>query len=112
MRANRTQRQFDTINVEAVAFEPPTQLLRSRPLTSTALTSMSLPRLKRYNQQLNRFASLTEVRARRGARRFRSERITSGHHVLGAVARRSEVAAFAWVREGATDRRKCDPGAG
>jgi Asp-tRNA(Asn)/Glu-tRNA(Gln) amidotransferase A subunit family amidase len=57
-------------NVEAVAFWPLTQLaqlLRSRALTSTALTAMYLARLKRYNPQINCVASLTEERALREA---------------------------------------------
>ena len=57
-------------NLEAVAFWPLTQLaqlLRTRALTSTALTTMYLARLKRYNPQINCVASLTEERALREA---------------------------------------------
>lgn len=54
-------------NIEAVAFWPIThlaQLLRTRQITSTALTEMYLARLKRHNPQLNCVAQLTEERAR------------------------------------------------
>ena len=54
-------------NIEAVAFWPVThlaQLLRTRQITSAALTEMYLARLKRYNPQLNCVAQLTEERAR------------------------------------------------
>ena len=57
-------------NLEAVAFWPLTQLaqlLRTRAVTSTALTTMYLARLKRYNPQINCVASLTEERALREA---------------------------------------------
>src|SRR5262249_32536174 len=56
--------------VEAVAFWPLTglaQLLRTRAVTSTALTTMYLARLKRYNPQINCVVSLTEDRALREA---------------------------------------------
>ena len=56
--------------LEAVAFWPLTQLaqlLRSRVVTSTALTAMYVARLKRYNPQINCVASLTEERALREA---------------------------------------------
>jgi Asp-tRNA(Asn)/Glu-tRNA(Gln) amidotransferase A subunit family amidase len=56
--------------LETVAFWPLTrlaQLLRTRAVTSTALTTMYLERLKRYNPQLNCVASLTEERALREA---------------------------------------------
>jgi Asp-tRNA(Asn)/Glu-tRNA(Gln) amidotransferase A subunit family amidase len=57
-------------NLEAVAFWPLTQLarlLRTRAVTSTALTKMYLDRLKRHNPQINCVASLTEDRALREA---------------------------------------------
>src|SRR5262245_12171860 len=57
-------------NLEAVAFWSLThlaQLLRTRDVTSTALTKMYLARLKRYNPQINGVASLTEDRALREA---------------------------------------------
>ena len=52
--------------LESIAFSPVTQLahlIRTRQITSTALTSMYLDRLKRYNPQLNCVAELTEARA-------------------------------------------------
>lgn len=52
--------------IEACAFLPIThlaQLIRTRQITSTALTEMYLSRLKRYNPQLNCVAQLTEERA-------------------------------------------------
>ena len=57
-------------NLEAVAFWPLTHLahlLRTRALTSTALTTMYIARLKRYNPQINCVVSLTEERALREA---------------------------------------------
>ena len=57
-------------NLEAVAFWRVThlaELLRTRAVTSTALTTMYLERLKRHNPQLNCVASLTEERAMREA---------------------------------------------
>lgn len=57
-------------DVETVAFWPLTHLahlLRTRAVTSTALTTMYLARLKRYNAQLNCVATLTEARALREA---------------------------------------------
>src|SRR5215813_1103021 len=57
-------------NLETVAFWSLTQLaelLRTRAVTSTALTKMYLARLKRYNPQINGVASLTEERALREA---------------------------------------------
>ena len=57
-------------NLEAVAFWPVThlaQLLRTRAVTSTALTKMYVARLKRYNAQINCIAALTEERALREA---------------------------------------------
>jgi Asp-tRNA(Asn)/Glu-tRNA(Gln) amidotransferase A subunit family amidase len=57
-------------NLEAVAFWRLTELaalLRTRAVTSTALTSMYIARLKRYNPQINCVASLTEERALREA---------------------------------------------
>jgi Asp-tRNA(Asn)/Glu-tRNA(Gln) amidotransferase A subunit family amidase len=56
--------------LEAAAFWPLTQLaqlMRTRAVTSTALTKMYLARLKRYNPQINCVASLTEERALREA---------------------------------------------
>jgi Asp-tRNA(Asn)/Glu-tRNA(Gln) amidotransferase A subunit family amidase len=53
-------------NLEDVAFWPLTQLadlIRSRQITSTELTTMYLARLKRHNPQLNCVAALTEPRA-------------------------------------------------
>ena len=63
-------------SLEAVAFWPLTQLarlLRTRAITSTALTTMYLARLKRYNPQINCVASLTEERALREAAAADSE---------------------------------------
>jgi Asp-tRNA(Asn)/Glu-tRNA(Gln) amidotransferase A subunit family amidase len=57
-------------SLEAVAFWPLThlaQLLRTRAVTSTALTMMYIARLKRCNPQINCVAALTEERALREA---------------------------------------------
>ncbi len=57
-------------NLEAAAFWRVTelaQLLRTRAVTATALTTMYIERLKRYNPQINCVASLTEERALREA---------------------------------------------
>jgi hypothetical protein len=56
--------------LEAAAFWSVTQLaqlVRTRAVTSTALTKMYLARLKRYNPQINCVALLTEERALREA---------------------------------------------
>jgi Asp-tRNA(Asn)/Glu-tRNA(Gln) amidotransferase A subunit family amidase len=53
-------------NLEAAAFWPVThlaRLVRTRQMTAVELTTMYLDRLKRYNDQLNCIAALTEERA-------------------------------------------------
>lgn len=69
-------------NLEGVAFWPVTHLahlVRTRQVTSTALTEMYLQRLKRYDPVLHCVITLTEERAMKQARRA-DEEIAQGHY--------------------------------
>ncbi len=69
-------------NLEDVAFWPVTHLahlIRTRQVTSVALTQMYLARLKRYDPVLHCVITLTEERAMEQARRADAE-IAAGHY--------------------------------